>query len=379
MTTVRPIPLAEAERRSAAERGLPNSANGLEVTRAPELDGVALPDRRWLVRDWIPDRAVSLLGGDGGAGKSLLGLQLQASCALGRPWLGINTSKRRSLALYCEDDADEVHRRLDAVARHLDVSLTELDGVTWSARSGKPNVLMHFGSDGPGKRTALWHELVARAKDEEARLVIIDTLADTFSGNENYRGQARAFINMQRDLANEIDGAVLLTSHPSVAGMASGSGLSGSTAWSNSVRSRLYLTRPEGDDVDPDLRVLKRVKANYSAAGDQIRLEWRNGVLLPVDAPGGMVDEIERRNVETVFLECLDLLTDRATRVNTSRFQSTYAPKMVANMTEARGFAFADLERAMTRLLANDKIVVIEDGYNSRRRTYLARQKRAAS
>jgi hypothetical protein len=45
-----------------------------------------------------------------------------------------------------------------------------------------------------------------------------------------------------RGLALETSSTALLLAHPSLSGMASGSGTSGSTAWSNSVRSRLYLT-----------------------------------------------------------------------------------------------------------------------------------------
>ncbi|MDP6385061.1 MAG: hypothetical protein QGI93_02590, partial [Planctomycetota bacterium] len=48
-----------------------------------------------------------------------------------------------------------------------------------------------------------------------------------------------------------------------------GSGFSGSTAWNNSVRSRLYLTKPKlGDDDQADHRtperLLRAMKSNYS-------------------------------------------------------------------------------------------------------------------
>ncbi|MCK0195756.1 bifunctional DNA primase/polymerase [Ancylobacter sp. 6x-1] len=39
---------------------------------ASDLAGHPVPERRWLVRDLIPARTVTLLGGDGGTGKSLL-------------------------------------------------------------------------------------------------------------------------------------------------------------------------------------------------------------------------------------------------------------------------------------------------------------------
>jgi hypothetical protein len=76
-------------------------------------------------------------------------------------------------------------------------------------------------------------------------------------GNENDRAQARQFIGMLRGLAIRHECAVLLLSHPSVAGIASGGGSSGSTAWNNSVRSRLYLSRVVGNDgfeANPDAR-----------------------------------------------------------------------------------------------------------------------------
>jgi hypothetical protein len=69
--------------------------------------------------------------------------------------------------------------------------------------------------------------------------------------------------------------------------MASGSGSSGSTAWNNTVRSRLYLTHAnadEGEDVDPDIRVLTRKKSNYARAGETMTLRWTDGVMMPVTA-----------------------------------------------------------------------------------------------
>jgi RecA-family ATPase len=65
-------------------------------------------------------------------------------------------------------------------------------------------------------------------------------------------------------------------------------GTGGSTAWNNTMRSRMYLTKPEreNDDdplPDPDARILSRKKANYARAGEEIGLIWKNGVIRPVD------------------------------------------------------------------------------------------------
>src|SRR6202008_3520491 len=110
-------------------------------------------------------------------------------------------------------------------------------------------------------------------------LVVYDTLADLFAGNENSRPQARQFVQMLRGLALRTRSPALLLSHPSLTGLSSGTGTSGSTAWSNSARSRLYLEYQ--NEGDPDVRILKTMKSNYARIGAEIRLRWHNGIFVP--------------------------------------------------------------------------------------------------
>ena len=76
---------------------------------------------------------------------------------------------------------------------------------------------------------------------------------------------------MLRGLAIRYQCAVVLLAHPSLTGKATGSRLSGSTAWDASVRSRLYLDRvtlgENSNRSDPDRRLLKVLKANYGPIG----------------------------------------------------------------------------------------------------------------
>jgi len=88
----------------------------------------------------------------------------------------------------------------------------------------------------------------------------IDTSADVFGGDEISRSQVRQFVGLLIGIALRNNCAVILLAHPSMSGMASGTGTSGSTGWHNSVRSRMYL---EGDDKDDDARTLKFKKSNY--------------------------------------------------------------------------------------------------------------------
>jgi hypothetical protein len=68
--------------------------------------------------------------------------------------------------------------------------------------------------------------------------------------------------------------------HPSVSGMATGRGYSGSTAWHNSVRGRWYLTAPregDGTETDPDLRQLALAKTSRGRPGARLALRWQDG------------------------------------------------------------------------------------------------------
>ena len=50
------------------------------------------------------------------------------------------------------------------------------------------------------------------------------------AGNEIDRSQVRQFVGLMRKLAIAANGSVVLLAHPSLAGISSGTGLSGSTA-----------------------------------------------------------------------------------------------------------------------------------------------------
>jgi AAA domain len=76
------------------------------------LHGLPVPERRWLVPDWIPMARASSLYGDGGEGKTLLAQMLATACALdGAKWLGLTVRRCNSLLVFCEDDLDEMFRR----------------------------------------------------------------------------------------------------------------------------------------------------------------------------------------------------------------------------------------------------------------------------
>lgn len=242
--------------------------------RAPQID--------WLVENSFIRGTVGILAGDGGLGKSLLLQQMVTACAIGAPWLGMATKQLRSLAVFCEDDYDELHRRQESINDHYQCRMADLEPMLIDSRPGRDCVLAQFRQwGGEGRVMPLFNELWEVAHRHEAQVIILDTVADVFSGNEVDRNQPRTFIRLLRKLALSLQGVVILTQHPSVEGMNSGTGRSGSTGWHNSVRSRLYLTKPpkKAPDEEPtNERWLRTMKQNAGKFGGKTSVTWEKGV-----------------------------------------------------------------------------------------------------
>jgi len=353
-------------------------APALQWFLASELAEEPPPPREWNVAGIIPSRTVTLISGDGGTGKSLLALQLAAATAAGEPWLGLETKKGPAVYLSAEDDRDEIHRRLCDIAAADGLDLGALDQLIIVPLAGEDAVLAAPGARGglivP---TPLWASFRSTARLAEPALIVLDTSADLFGGDENIRAQVRQFVGMLRGLAIETGAAVVLLSHPSVSGMSSGSGTSGSTAWSNSCRSRLYLTRTKdeaGIEIDPDARTLTTMKANHTRTGGEIRLKWRDGVFVAQDEPElhGMQGMAAAARAERIFLELLDAYNSDGRGVS-PRPSPNFAPAVFARDPRADGLTKKALTSAMNYLFQSAQIATEESGPSSRRRQTIVR------
>ena len=348
--------------------------DGMPTVDVGDLDGRNVAPREWLVDGWIPARNVTLVSGDGGSGKSLLALQLCVSTVLGRSWMGTRPiATGRALYLSAEDDLPELHRRMVDIAKAQGVSLADLRGLAVAPLADRDALLAVPGrTRGTLDPTPLYAALAARIAALKPSVVVIDTLADTFGGNEIERTQARQFIAMLRRLAIEYGLTVVVLSHPSQSGMSSGSGTSGSTAWSNSVRSRLYLKR---DQDEADIRTLELMKSNYGATGKHIPLIWRNGAFLETGEPrtkAAHSQELEGA-IDKLFVELLHDFASNGQRLSpAAQSKSRYAPKLMASHPKANGTSKAGFENAMYRLLAAHRIEEFVEREN-RRETRLLR------
>jgi hypothetical protein len=235
---------------------------------------------RFALDPWLPRRHVTLGGGHGGSGKTLLALVIAAHVAAGRDFAGFPVEQDRVAFVSLEDEPSLIRLRLRRVIECYGLPATRvLDNFTLlDGTAGCVLMTEGCGYGAPALLTAAYSDL--RELVAGAGLVVIDNASDSFEGNENVRRSVRAFIRALAIIARENDAAVLLLAHidkSAAKNGAQGNSYSGSTAWHNSCRSRLALVE-DGTGL-----VLVQEKLNVGRCAEPLRLsrnEW--GVPIPV-------------------------------------------------------------------------------------------------
>jgi RecA-family ATPase len=334
-----------------------------------------VPAREWCVLNRIPMRNVTLFSGEGAIGKSIVSLQLAVAHALGQDWLNSMPEPGPAMVVCCEDDEHELQRRLSDILRHHGASFADLKDMHIVSMAGRDALMAVPDRSGLIRPTKLLEQLVTAGRDIRPKLIVLDNSADVFGGNENDRAQVRQFIGILRGLAIAANTGVVLTSHPSLTGQNSGSGLSGSTAWHASVRSRLYMRRAateKDEEPDPNLRVIEVMKSNYGPVGEIINMRWKDGVFVPVTSMGNFDRRAAEQADEDLFLKLLDRWQEQGRSVSDKSAANNYAPKMFATDPDGKGKRKA-LTDAMARLFAAGKIKVENYGRPSRPNSRLVR------
>jgi RecA-family ATPase len=243
--------------------------------------------RDFVIAGLVPGRRVSSFLADGGLGKTTITTQIGVHVAVNRSLYGLEVNGGRVLGLFCEDETDELERKVRAACDAERIELEQVEQFVAISREGMDNLLCWFEHDQIAL-TPFYHQVEATVAAFRPRLLILDTLADFFGGDYLSTPHVRQFIKTALGgLCVRHGCAILLVAHPSASGMNSGDGGGFSTAWNNSVRSRLYLRRPKSKDVDAaqDRRILEVRKANYGPSGVSVPLIWRAGAFVPDSDP----------------------------------------------------------------------------------------------
>jgi putative DNA primase/helicase len=340
------------------------------VDMAAELQHAKDHPQGWVWDGYIPQGFVTILGAHGGAGKSFLALMIAACVAMGLPVLGRATSRTRVLFVNAEDPASLVLTRLDRICTRLGldfdevmrwvqvIDLSDLDPALYTEQRLQGGV-RH------GRPTPAYEAITEYVRAGEFGFVIVDNASDVFDGDEINRAMVRGFLRSLAAWARPA-GAVLLLAHvdkaTSRAGPAAGKtgnteAYSGSTAWNNSARSRLFLKETGEGEFE-----LQHHKCNLARKQPPLGLEWPQDDVMQVRAAGGMVAVIERKGDTRALLGLIAEFYSRQEWVASAAQSTNNAARMLAQEKGYPKHLKAGEVLALLRDAQRDHLIEVE-GY----------------
>lgn len=311
--------------------------------------------------EYLPRATTTLFGAHGGTGKSTIGLMMAVAVATGKPLFGIPTVAAPAVFVSLEDGAGVVRHRLAKVCKWLDVDPRQLGGRLFIVDGTEnPELFTADNRNAGGTLTRAYSEVRALARDNCAGLVVIDNASDAYGGDEIVRRQVRAFIRSLNMVAKEADAAVVLLAHVDKGTSRNnrpdnGEGYSGSTAWHNSVRSRLFLSRDSAG-----LLTLAHQKTNHGRMQDPLTLVWLEGELPKVAGHVGadvdyseLNDAVDARQQDTDAAVVLRMVAEFEGRGQYASPAPTARNNVFALLRGEPLFKRLKIDRATTQAIVN--------------------------
>ena len=358
--------------------GAPQNRAPLSWTDMSRWDDGDPPPIEWSITNLVPREQVGLFSGVGGTGKTTTELLKDAAHVIGLPWFNWMPAQGPVFFVGSEDTDNVWRIRLTTIARHFNTTFAQLiaGGFHLLNLYGQDATMFyHSGKSGRVETTPLYQQIFQAAGDLKPVNISLDPLARIFAGNEMDRTQVYGLVGHAQALALASGGSVTFLTHPSLQGIRSGSGYSGSTAWHDAFRFRQYLrTAKEDEDepVDPandnGLRELTFMKIQYGPPAAKLTLRWRNGLFLPETGGANFEKAAEDDKAEQAFLDLLDRFAEQGRNVGASPNSPNSAPAVFAK--ENSGFSRKQLYGAMSRLFEAKKIRVEpyrQDGHDRHR------------
>jgi len=343
------------EAMKTANEGLPSSSGikPLFPLRAARVDYFleeSPPKKSWLIADCLPLAKSGMLAGQGGGGKSYFALQMAIAVATGTDFMGIWKVPKARMALYlaAEDDEDELHRRVRAIA----------DGMAQA--SGQPELFyanlrknLHVKSmvgvdnrlttDDWGKEVVqtdyvgrLLHTIAGNGR---FGLIIIDPASRFRGGDENRASDATRFVEALECLASATGATVLVIHHVNKWSSREGEQMQqaarGSSAFTDGVRWQMNLASLTANEakeyaVPEDERgyyvTATVTKNNYAPPQPKVFLKRGDGGVL---SAAQLTSKKAQQNAD-LATRVLDLIREEAKRgalYSKSKFEATFGGK----------------------------------------------------
>lgn len=179
-------------------------AGRLRLYSTEEL--MAMPPPKWLVEGLIPERSFSVLFGPSGVGKSFVAIDLALSVASGLHWAGRSTKPGFVVYVSAEGTAG-LGQRIKAWMIDRGLEPADVD-IAWLPEA----VSMHSDED----LLALFNRFEELQRDPT--LIIIDTLARCFDGDENSTEDMGKFVKGVDKIRSRFQCSVMAVHHTSIEG-----------------------------------------------------------------------------------------------------------------------------------------------------------------
>lgn len=164
---------------------------------------LAFPPPEWLIEPIMPERGMVGLYGVAGSGKSFLAIDFAMAVATGRPWQGRPTQKGFVLYISAEGGAG-IGKRVKAWLKANNVDAKDAD-IAWMVEP------IEVTAD--SEQVEALFDRIINEIERYPMLVIIDTLARCFNGDENKQEDMNAFVAGVDKMRHSLGCTVIIVHH----------------------------------------------------------------------------------------------------------------------------------------------------------------------
>ena len=176
---------------------------GIKFYRTGHLADDGFMERKWRVQGLLLENGCGMISGDAKIGKTWLSLDLGASVASGKPFLGkFPVGKGRVLLWLREDPPNEIEMQMRSVCAYHNLDQRNLDIIM-----GDPTEEVNLEKEEDQQR------FLAVIDELKPALVVLDTFASFFGGDENSAQDVKRATRFILRVARATGTAILVTHH----------------------------------------------------------------------------------------------------------------------------------------------------------------------
>jgi putative DNA primase/helicase len=250
----------EAAMHKAGVREIPARNSGVVLLRADQVKSEPVA---WLWQGWLARAKVHIFGGDPGAGKTTIALDLAAIITRGGRWPDGTQAEPGDVLFWSGED--DIGDTLKPRLARAGADLSRMQFVAGFSQDGRKQAF------DPAHHMGELSEAIAAM--QRPAMLVIDPLVSAIAGDSHNNAETRRGLQPLADLAIERRVAVLGIHHLSkgTQGRKPLERVTGSLAFGALARIVFFAARGEGKDGSEPERLFVRVKSNIGPDGDGFR------------------------------------------------------------------------------------------------------------